>query len=345
MSILAQRPFGIADGKPATEYTLQNIHGAQLSVTDFGARITHLLLPNADGSMTDVVLGYDDASGYEAGNEHFGAACGRYANRLADATFTLNGTTYSLDANDRGNTLHGGSRGFHHRFYSVEQTDNSIRCTFLSPDGDMGFPGTLTLTVTYMLTDDNILRITYDAVCPDADTLANFTNHSYFNLDGSGTVLDHSLQVHADFYTPTDARQLPTGEIRPVAGTGFDLREPTKLSTRFRPMHADLAATNGIDHNYVLRKTERGEMTHAATLTSASGNRRMECHTTLPGLQIYTSNGLHVSAGRGGTTYVPHDAVCLETQLFPNAMAQTHFPSPILKKGERHHSVTEYRFF
>ena len=340
----APKPFGIADGKQATEYTIENAQGAKLSVTDYGARVTHLLLPNADGTETDVVLGYDDAAGYAAGDECFGAICGRYANRLANAAFTLNGQTYSLDANDHGNTLHGGSRGFHQQFFNVEQTENGLRCSLKSPDGDMGFPGTLTLTVLYELTDETVLRISYDAVCPDADTLANFTNHCYFNLDGSDTILDHRLEVKADFYTPSDPLLLPTGEIRSVAGTGFDLRTPVRLRDRIRPIHKDLAATDGYDHNFVLRQAERCTLTHAATLTGSCG-RRMECYTTMPGLQIYSSNALQAPNGRNGQAYLPHTGICLETQFFPNAMVQTHFPSPILKRGERHVSMTEYRFF
>ena len=341
---VSSRPFGTALGRQATEYTLENARGAQLSVTDYGARITHLLLPDRDGGETDVVLGYDSAADYAAGDEYFGATCGRYANRLAGAEFALNGTAYRLDANENGNILHGGTDGFHNRFFTVTEEEDAICCTLESPAGDMGFPAALTLTVRFTLTEDDTVRIRYEAVS-DGDTVVNVTNHSYFNLDGGGSVLSHSLAVHADFYTPTDAQLLPTGEIRSVIGTGFDLRTPTRLSERIDPVHPDLAATNGIDHNFVLNKRERDALTLAAVLTSRDGSRVMECHTTLPGLQVYTANVLNTRTGRGGKPYAPHSAVCLETQVFPNAMQRTHFPSPILRKGEAYRSVTEYRFF
>ncbi len=339
-------PFVRPDGRTAAEYTFETAGGAQLSVMEYGARITHLILPaSTRNPAVDVVLGYDDPMRYLSDTACFGAVCGRFANRLRGAAFSLGSRRYSLDANDGENTLHGGTFGFHRRFFDVCAVDGGLRCHLVSLDGDMGFPGTLDLTVTYTLTNDAVLRIQYDAFCPDADTIVNLTNHSYFRLDDADDVLDHRLFVNAAFYTPADAALLPTGEIRPVAGTPFDLSAPVRLSALLRPCAPALAATQGLDHNFVLRKEARDALTLAAALISSDGGRRMECWTTRPGLQVYTGNGLSGEVCRGGRAYGPYAGVCLETQLFPDAMTHTHFPSPILPRGQRCRHTTEYRFF
>ena len=343
MAYLYAAPFGSAGGTPAREYWLVNARGTRLALTDYGARVTHLLLPG-EGGAVDAVLGYDSAEGYAAGDECFGAVCGRYANRLRGAAFSLGSQRFQLDKNDGENTLHGGGLGFHRRFFEIHPDNDGLLCTLTSPDGDMGFPGTLTLTVRYTLTDADVLRIEYDAVCPEADTVVNLTNHSYFNLDGGGSVLGHRLSLSADFYTPNDGQTLPTGEIRSVSGTCFDLRSPIPLGTHIEGGAPALRPFSGYDHNFVLRKPQRDVLSHAASLFSPGG-RVMECWTTLPGLQLYTGNFLRVPNGRGGRSYGPYAGLCLEAQRFPDAMTYPHFQSPILRRGERYQEITEYRFF
>ncbi|MDO4493447.1 MAG: aldose epimerase family protein [Clostridia bacterium] len=336
--MVTTRAFGHAGTVPVTEYTTENAHGMRLSVIDYGARITHLTLP--DG--TETILGYDTAEQYAAGGESFGAVCGRYANRITGAKFTLNGETYTLEANENGNCLHGGFKGIAYKMYAVETDGNDLVMTLTDPDGANGFPGAMTLTVRYSLTDDDTLRISYKAVS-DKDTILNITNHSYFNLADAETITGHRLSVNAPFITPVDAQLLPTGEIAPVDGTVFDLRQGVLLKDVLDPMDETLAPNFGYDNNFVLDKPERGALSLAATLTAPDGKTEMQCWTTEPAIQIYTANYLDVTA-RGGVRKGRNSAVCLETQHFPDSMRHTHFPSTVLRAGETYTQVTEYRF-
>lgn len=334
-----KRAFGLAGTHPVTEYTVENAHGMRLSVIDWGARITHLTLP--DG--TETILGYDDIEGYMAGGESFGALCGRYANRITNAEFTLNGVTYTLEKSEKNNCLHGGFKGFAYRPMETVLTDDSIEMTLVSPDMDCGFPGELCLTVRYTLTDDDRLVIAYTGVT-DKDTVLNLTNHSYFNLEDSDTITGHTLKVNAPFITPVDKDLLPTGEIVSVTGTVFDLRNGVRLKDVLDPMDPVLAPNRGFDNNFVLADKERGELTHAATLTSSDGAVAMECWTTEPAIQIYTANYLEAPKARGGKAKGQNSAVCLECQHFPDSMRHPHFPDVVLKAGDTYRQTTEYRF-
>lgn len=335
--MVTTRPFGTIKGNPVTAYTLENTAGYRLTVIDYGARIQSLILP--DGR--DAVLGYDGSAGYEADTAFLGAVCGRYANRISNASFVVNGVTCHIDANEGKNTLHGGKKGFSGCMYRGEAQDDALIFTLESPDGDMGFPGNLTLTVRYTLLDDGV-RIQYRAES-DMDTPVNVTNHSYFNLNGGNLIFDHKLRVNADLFLPTDDELLPTGEIRPVADTVFDLRTPVRLGDRLEPMDPSLAANKGFDNTLVLNKTERGTLEYAASLIAPDG-LRMDCYTTEPSLQVYTGNHLSSCPGHDGKPLLPLSACCLETQHFPDSTRRAHFPSPVLKAGRPYLSETVYRF-
>lgn len=335
--MITSRPFGFAKGNAVTAYTIESKTGMRLTVIDYGARIASLIL--SDGR--EAVLGFDSAEGYAKDTASIGAVCGRYANRISDARFTLNGAEYLLDRNDGNNTLHGGREGFGNRMFTAKTEEDAVRLTIVSTDGDMGFPGELKLTVRYSLTED-VVHIEYYAQS-DSDTVMNITNHAYFNMGGCGHVFDHRLKVNAKLYVPTGEDLMPTGEIMSVAGTPLDLREPVRLGDRLDPMDPFLAAHLGYDNTYAIDRKERGALEYAATLTAPDG-LMMDCYTTLPSIQVYTANYLEEPNGRNGERYGHLSAVCLETQLFPDAMRHPHFPSPVLKNGEPYYSKTVYRF-
>lgn len=335
--MVSSRPFGLVNGKTVTAYTIENKTHTRLTVIDYGARIASLIL--TDGR--EVVLGFDSAEGYAQDNASIGAVCGRYANRISNACFTLNGIEYMLDKNDGQNTLHGGKDGFAYRMFTAKTEENAVILTFVSPDGDMGFPGELTLTVRYDLTE-NALRIKYSAQS-NRDTVINITNHTYFNLAGCGRIFDHKLRVNAHLYTPSDEELMPTGEFLDVTGTPLDLRENVRLGDWLDPLDPFLEEHLGYDNSYVVDRKERDVLEYAATLTAPDG-LMMDCFTTEPCIHIYTANYLNDDNGRGGMKYEPLTAVCLETQHFPDAMKHPHFPSPILRTGNTYFSETEYRF-
>ncbi|HWJ26279.1 MAG TPA: aldose epimerase family protein, partial [Flavisolibacter sp.] len=298
--------------------------------------------PDKNGKFGDVVLGYESLDGYlQKGNPYFGALIGRYGNRIAKGKFTLDGKTYTLAANNNGNTLHGGNKGFDKVVWNAEkQGDSSLKLTYQSKDGEEAYPGNLNVTVVYTLTADNALMIDYTATS-DKATPVNLTNHAYYNLSAGSdsTILNHELQINADKYTPVDSLLIPTGQIASVKGTPFDF-------TTMKPIGRDIAQVKGgYDHNWVLNKTSKG-LEKIATLYHPASGRMMDVYTTEPGLQFYTGNFLDGSLTntKGGAKYVQHGALCLETQHFPDSPNHPNFPSTILKPGETYKSTTVYKF-
>ena len=339
---ITEKPFGNTDGQAITEYTITNANGMQASIINYGGTITKLTSPDKNGRFGDVVLGYESLDGYlQKGNPYFGALIGRYGNRIAKGKFILDGKTYTLAANNNGNTLHGGNKGFDKVVWNAEkQGDSSLKLTYQSKDGEEGYPGNLNVTVIYTLTADNALMIDYTATS-DKATPVNLTNHAYYNLSAGSdsTILNHELQINADKYTPVDSLLIPTGQIASVKGTPFDF-------TTMKPIGRDIAQVKGgYDHNWVLNKTSKG-LEKIATLYHPASGRMMDVYTTEPGLQFYTGNFLDgtLTNTRGGTKYVQHGALCLETQHFPDSPNHPNFPSTILKPGETYKSTTVYKF-
>jgi aldose 1-epimerase len=335
---IEKRPFGYTqDGSPVTELRIENSVGAAASLMNYGAAVRSLVMPDRNGVLTDVVLGYDTVGEYEKNDGYLGAVIGRTANRIGAGRFTLNGREYRLAANDRGNCLHGGIKGFDKRVWNFRADGKSVIFSRLSPDGEEGYPGNLHVSVKYTLTDDNILRIEYDAVC-DADTPVNLTSHCYFNLAGGGTVLGHHLTVNAGRFLENDENCLPTGNIISVDGTPFDFRLEKPIGQDIDKPDSQLIAGGGYDHCLII------DGSPAAVLYCPDTGISMTVVTDRPGVQLYSSNGLSPRRGKGGRTVGVRDAVCLETQLFPDGMAHDSFPPPVIKAGEHMRSATEYRF-
>ena len=332
------------DGKDAHLYLLENKNGLKAYVSDFGASLVRLLVPDKDGTMLDVVHGYDDAAGYERGDAGIGATVGRSANRIGGAQIEINGVKYDLEKNDNGNNLHSGCDYYQKRIWNVENhSENQITFLLHSPDGDQGYPGALDMHVTYLLDDENTLNIHYEAV-PDQDTVINMTNHSYFNLNGqgSGTALGHTLTMDSDFFTPADGEAIPTGEILPVEGTPMDFRTGRVLGDEIDSDYEALRLGEGYDHNWLL-KTE-GKFIKVAELAADKSGIVMDMYTDRPGVQIYTANFLEGSTGKGGACYRSRDAVCLETHFYPDAIHHENFPGPVCRAGEKYDTRTMYRF-
>jgi len=340
-------PFGTtSSGEEVSLYTLSN-GNMTAAITDYGATLVNLMVPDKHGALADVVLGFDDVSGYEGdGNQYFGCTVGRVANRIAGASFTLNDTSYELAKNDGEHHLHGGLRGWDKQVWKVREAPGSdaARLVFSieSPAGAEGYPGNVTAQVTYALTKDDELRIDYEATT-DAATPLVLTHHSYFNLSGEGaaTVLDHELRVVAQNYTPTDDSLIPTGEIAPVAGTPVDFRSLRRVGHDIALVESSAAL--GYDHNFVL-DGEPGELRLAAELRDPSSGRHMELWTTEPGLQFYTGNHLFGQTGKGRSIYNQRSALCLEAQHFPDSINQASFPSVVLEPGETYRQTTVHRF-
>ncbi|MEA4895354.1 MAG: aldose epimerase family protein [Oscillospiraceae bacterium] len=334
--------FGYTEsGETVTAYRLANGKGAQAVILDYGCVVQSLSVPNAQGGLTDVVLGYDTISEYEGNDDYMGAVIGRMANRIGKGEFTLDGKLYKLARNDGDNHLHGGVRGFDKFIWNASEEGNTIIFTRLSPDGEEGYPGNLRVRVAYELTEENELRITYDADT-DADTVVNLTNHSYFNLGGSGSVLNHSLWIFADKFAENDAACLPTGKLLETAGTPFDFSVPKPIGRDIGLDDVQLRNGGGYDHNFVL--SDKAELRKAAVLISPDTGIRMTTCTTLPGMQLYSGNWLTRRKGKSEKPIDRRCAVCLETQVFPNALAYPDFPSPILNRNRHYHSVTVYKF-
>ena len=335
---VTQVPFGhTAEGKPVTGYRLSNSAGASVTILDYGATVQSLCVPNRNGGFTDVVLGYDTVREYEENDGYLGATIGRVGNRIGGAEFSLNGVRYLLARNDGDNHLHGGNRGFDKQMWQVSPRENALVFSRLSPDGEEGYPGNLQVQVTFTLTEDNALGLKYDAES-DRDTLVNLTNHSYFNLKGGGSVLEHQLYVNAERFCENDEGCLPTGRLLEVEGTPFDFRAPKPIGAHIGADSQQLRRGGGYDHNYVLSGR------HAATLYCPESGICLKVETDLPGMQVYSANSLTQRKGKGGGCMAPRDALCLETQLFPNAMNCYGFPSPVLRAGQHLHSETIFRF-
>jgi len=348
---VAKMDFGkTPDGTAVDLYVLAN-GKITARVMTHGAILTGLDVPDRSGKAGDVVLGFDSLQGYLAGHPYFGATVGRVANRIGGARFSLDGKDYKLAANNGPNTLHGGLQGFDKVVWKAEEVSGSagpaVKFTYLSKDGEEGFPGNLSVAVTYTLIADGI-RLDYSATT-DRATPINLTNHSYFNLAGpdSGTILDHRLMLAADRYTPGDAGMIPTGKVEPVKGTPLDFTTPTPIGARIGQIPGDPAKGDpgGYDHNFVLPPTETKEPQLAATVEEPTTGRVMTVYTTEPGIQFYTGNFLDGSnKGKGGVVYKKHQAFCLETQHFPDSVNRPEFPTTILKPGETYRSTTTYRF-
>ena len=345
MKAVRVETFGSTSKKEeAVLYTLTNENGMSASITNYGAALVKLNVPDKEGKLRDVVLVYDDVTGYEKGGGSFGAPVGRNANRIGGAVITIQDKTYELEKNDNGNNLHSGTNYYNKRIWNVgEKTDSKIEFVLHSPDGDQGYPGTLDMHVTYELTEDNELRLIYDAV-PDQDTIINMTNHSYFNLDGhdSGNVLKELVTLDADYFTRADAQSIPTGELVDVTGTPMDFRMPRALGEALDADYEAVRLGKGYDHNWVLKNN--GKFDKVAQAVSEKSGIVMEVWTDLPGMQMYTANFLDNEHGKNGAVYGIRDAVCFETQYFPDAVHHENFASPICKKGMPYHTVTSYKF-
>ena len=334
----------MADGSAVKRFVFANRTGSRMSVIALGATVTELWMPDRDGALRDVVLGFDSVPEYEANPPYFGCTVGRVANRIANARFELDGQTYELAPNLPPHHLHGGVRGFHQALWEAEPAERdsgpAVRFSHVSPDGEEGYPGELTVQVLYQLTDDNSLRIEYEAIC-NRPTPVNLTNHSYFNLRGHdrGSILDHTVRIDAETYTHPDGVGVPTGEIRSLDGSPLDFRVALPVGARIEQV------LGGYDHNYVLASGDDVtiEPRVVSEVVDPSSGRRMILRTTEPGVQFYTGNFLDCS-GKGGASYERHCALCLETQHFPDAINKPHFPSVVLRPGEVYRQVTEYEF-
>ncbi len=342
---VTRAPWGkTADGTAVRIYTLSD-HDLKVRITTFGARVVSLEAPDRAGKMADVVLGYDDVEQYERdASTYFGAIVGRYGNRIAKGTFTLDGKTYHIPPNDDGNALHGGPEGFSTRVWTGKQIPDGVEMTLVSPDGDMGFPGTLTAHVRYTVVGRS-LRIHYSATTTKP-TVVNLTNHSYFNLSGDArdSILEDVLMIPANRYTPVDATLIPTGELASVAGTPFDFRQPTVIGARIDEDNEQLKIAGGYDINWVLN--DAGDRLHlAAKVYDPRSGRTLTVTTTQPGVQFYSGNFLNgTQKGKYGVTYEEHSGLALETQHFPDSPNHPNFPSTLLMPGQTMHSETVFTF-
>lgn len=341
------REFGVnTKGEKAILYSFQNANGMVMEVTDFGATLYSLLVPDRDGNLCDVVLGYDDPIGYEGpSGTFFGVTVGRSANRIAGGRFALNGKEYQLDQNQNGNNLHSGFDFYSFRVWKVKEIGtNSITFALYSPDGDQGYPGAVDIEVTYTLTEDNSVKIEYYAV-PEDDTILNLTNHSFFNLNGhaSGSILEQNVWIDADAFTPTDATLIPTGEIRIVEGTPMDFRVKKQVG---KDIEADYEALvlggGGYDHNWCLNN--HGQFKKVIEMSSDVSGITMEAYTDLPGVHVYSGNYLREEVGKQGIIYKRYQGICFETQHYPDAINHENFPSPVVKKGQEYKTTTVYKF-
>ncbi len=327
-------------------YTLKNKQGWQAQITNSGAALVSLKVPDRYGKFADVVLGYEDVRKYVTDTAYFGSIQGRFANRIAKGQLTVGGKTYQLATNNNGNHLHGGIQGFGRKFWQAEESigkdQSSVKLTYLSRDGEENYPGNLQAEVTYSLTDENELKIIYSATT-DRETVVNLTNHSYFNLAGTGDILDHFLQINADRYTPTDNRAIPTGKLESVKNTPFDFTQPTKIGARINEKNEQLSFSDGYDHNFVLTRNS-DELSLAAEVYEPQSGLVMQMFTTEPGVQFYSGNFLNDKGGKNGRTYQKYEAFCLEAQHYPDSPNHPHFPSTILKPTEKYSQTTIYKF-
>lgn len=332
------------EGTEVTLYTLENKNGMKVQAIDYGANIVSLYAPDQEGRLDDIVLGFDSVSGYEVNGCFFGSLIGRHGNRIGGARFELNGVTYELEKNDGANNLHGGTPGYNKVMYQAEVEENSVTFARTSPDMEQGYPGNLDVRVTYTLTDDNELKITYHAKS-DKDTLCNMTNHSYFNLKGhnGGEITDHKVWIKANGFTETSDDLIPNGTIVDVTGTPMDFRQKKAIGNDIGADYKPLQIAGGYDHNFVLDK-EPGKLEKVAEVSEDTTGRTMEVYTDLPGMQLYTGNFIEKEDGKNDTQYTKRTGVCFETQFFPNSINVPSFESCVLKAGEDFTSTTIYRF-
>jgi aldose 1-epimerase len=346
---ITSKPFGTTkSGTPVTLYTLTNANGLEATITNYGGIIVSLKTPDKTGKMGDVVLGFDSLDPYLGQHPNFGTLVGRYGNRIGKAKFSIDGKEYTLAKNNGENSLHGGVEGFGKKLWTAKEAKRkdgpAVELTYTSKDGEEGFPGTLTSTVVYTLTNANELKIEYKATT-DKTTVVNLTNHSYFNLAGSGDILNHQLMLAADRFTPVDAGLIPTGELKAVDGTPFDFRKPTAIGARINNVADEqIKLGGGYDHNFVLNGNA-GTLRLAARVTEPTSGRWMEVSTTEPGVQFYTGNFLDGTIkGKGGQTYAKRAGLCLETQHFPDSPNKPAFPTTLLKPGATYQTTTVYKF-
>lgn len=348
-SAISKTSFGkMPNGKAVYQYALKNKNGMEVKVINYGGIITSLKVRDKNGNLGDVVLGYDSLSSYLKSSPYFGALIGRYGNRIAKGKFSIDGTSYSLPVNDGENHLHGGPVGFDKVFWNIEPSDSaqSLVLTYHSADGEQGYPGNLDAVVTYTLTDDNELKIDYNATA-DKKTVVNLTQHSYFNLTGdpSNDILGHQLMIDADYFLPVDKTLIPTGELRPVKGTPFDFNTLTPIGTRINKDNEQLKFGKGYDHCWVLDDYDSGSLRKVAMLYDSTSGRTMEVITTEPGLQFYSGNFLDGSlTGKKGIAYQFRHGLCLETQHYPDSPNKPSFPSVVLSPGDVYHTTTIYKF-
>ena len=344
-----QKPLGTQEGRQVNLYTLTNSHGVEVHAMNYGGIILSIRVPDRKGELADVVLGHETLEGYVPNPPYLGAIVGRYANRIANASFALDGKTYTLPKNDGPNTLHGGTtRTFDKVVWEAEPVGkNGVAFSYLSKDGEEGFPGNVKVKVTYTLTDGNALIIDYEATS-DKATPINVSQHSYFNLkgEGNGDILDHEIMINADRFTPVDKNLIPTGELRPVKGTPLDFTKSTKIGARIDDSYDQLVLGHGYDHNFVLnQKPRQNDEVLAARVHEPSTGRTLEVWTTQPGVQFYTGNFLDGTVtGKGGHVYKRRFGFCLETQHFPDSPNHPDFPTTILKPGETFHQKTVFKF-
>ena len=339
----------VVNAQKIESFTLKNRRGMEVTIINFGGTVTSIKVPDRSGKFADVVLGFNNPDDYLKPHPSFGTAIGRFGNRIAKGRFTLNGVEYKLAINNGENHLHGGIKGFDDVVWTAQQVNTvagpAVRMTYLSKDGEEGYPGNLNVTMTYTLTNNNELRIDYSATT-DKDTVINLTHHSYFNLagEGNGDILNHRLKLNAARFTPTDAGSIPTGELRSVAGTPFDFLTPHAIGERINQDDEQLKFGNGYDHNFVING-RMGTLRQAAVATDPGSGRVMEVWTTEPGVQLYTGNFLDGTlVGKSGKPYARRSGFCLETQHYPDSPNKPNFPTTVLKKGATFKSTTIYRF-
>lgn len=345
---LPSEPFGTTpDGAPVQLYTLRNVSGVEARISNYGGIVVSLRVPDRAGHYEDVVLGYDRLAGYLKETPYFGCLVGRYGNRIARGRFSLDGATYTLATNNYPNALHGGLKGFDKVVWQANayqaKEGPTLELTYVSKDGEEGYPGNLTVKAVYVLTRDNALRLEYTATT-DKATVLNLTQHSYFNLAAKGDILGHVVEMPADRFTPVDSTLIPTGELKPVEGTPFDFRKPTPIGARINQEDEQLRFGGGYDHNWVFSK-RTGNLTLLAKVTEPTSGRILEVLSTEPGLQFYTGNFLDGKiVGKRGWTYAHRNAFCMEPQHFPDSPNQPSFPSTVLRPGQTYHNTIIYRF-
>jgi aldose 1-epimerase len=345
---VTQKPFGSVDGQDVQLYALRNATGAEATITNYGGTVVSLQVPDRGGKLVDVVEGYDDIETYLKGACYFGALIGRYGNRIANGKFALDGKSYTLAANNGANALHGGPKGFDKVVWQARPVASklgaALELSYLSKDGEEGYPGKLDVKAVYTLTDKNELRIDFTAHT-DKATVVNLTHHSYFNLSGGGDILDHLVTINADKFTPVDRGQIPTGELKPVAGTPFDFRSPTAIGAHINVADEQLKAGGGYDHNWVVNQKKPGALGLQARAESPKTGIVLEVFSTEPAMQFYSGNFLDGSlVGKKGVAYAYRSAFCFEPQHFPDSPNQPAFPSTVLKPGQTYTNTIIYKF-